>query len=76
MPRITTKGQVTVPKDIRELLGVTPGDQVEFTVTESRQVLVSRAISPSTFARYEGFLSRLAGRDPDQIVEEMRGESA
>ena len=74
MPRITTKGQVTVPKGIRELLGVSPGDQLEFLVTDSQQVLVRRAASGSSFARYEGYLAHLAGRDPDALVDEMRGE--
>jgi AbrB family looped-hinge helix DNA binding protein len=27
---ITSKGQVTIPKQIRDLLGVEPGDQLEF----------------------------------------------
>jgi AbrB family looped-hinge helix DNA binding protein len=28
--RITSKGQITIPKQIRDLLGVEPGDQLEF----------------------------------------------
>ena len=28
--RVTTKGQVTIPKDIRDLLGIEPGSDVEF----------------------------------------------
>jgi AbrB family looped-hinge helix DNA binding protein len=35
MPRVTTKGQVTIPKDVREALGIEPGDEVEFERTES-----------------------------------------
>ena len=27
---VTSKGRVTIPKDIRETLGVTPGDKVVF----------------------------------------------
>ncbi len=34
MPRITTKGQVTIPKKIRERFGVKPGDIVEFVLKE------------------------------------------
>ena len=30
MPRVTTKGQVTIPKRIREYLGLKPGSEVEF----------------------------------------------
>lgn len=31
--RVTVKGQVTIPKAVREHLGVIPGDSVEFAVT-------------------------------------------
>lgn len=31
--RVTVKGQVTIPKAVREHLGVVPGDRVEFAVT-------------------------------------------
>jgi len=29
---MTSKGQLTVPKELRELLGLRPGDKVEFSV--------------------------------------------
>ncbi len=32
---VTTKGQVTIPSEIRRLLEVEPGDKVVFRVTES-----------------------------------------
>ena len=35
MPRVTTKGQVTIPKEIREELGIEPGDDVSFERTDS-----------------------------------------
>ena len=31
---ITSKGQVTIPKDVRDRLGVHSGDRVEFVETE------------------------------------------
>ncbi len=34
MPRITKKGQVTIPKEIREKLGVRPNDIGEFVIKE------------------------------------------
>jgi AbrB family looped-hinge helix DNA binding protein len=30
--RVTTKGQVTIPQEIREQLGILPGAEVEFVV--------------------------------------------
>lgn len=32
--KITAKGQVTIPQDIREQLGLLPGSEVEFTVMD------------------------------------------
>ena len=34
MSRITQKGQVTIPKEIRDLFGIKPNDIGEFTVKE------------------------------------------
>ena len=37
---VTTKGQVTIPVEIRRAMGLKPGDQVAFLVEEGRTVLV------------------------------------
>lgn len=37
---ITSKGQVTIPKAIRELLGVRAGDRVSFFQTQDGQIVV------------------------------------
>jgi AbrB family looped-hinge helix DNA binding protein len=37
--RITSKGQVTVPKAVRDVLGIKEGDQVVFRVEGKRAVL-------------------------------------
>ncbi len=36
---LTNKGQVTIPKSIRDSLGLHPGDKLEFVITESREGL-------------------------------------
>jgi antitoxin PrlF len=38
--RITSKGQITVPKAIRETLGVEPGDRIAFRVQDDGRVVV------------------------------------
>lgn len=38
---VTTKGQVTIPIELREKLGIKPGDRVGF-VTEGERVLLQR----------------------------------
>ncbi|HET9593603.1 MAG TPA: AbrB/MazE/SpoVT family DNA-binding domain-containing protein [Solirubrobacterales bacterium] len=39
--RITSKGQVTIPKEIRDKFGMLPGTEVEF-VAEGREVKVQK----------------------------------
>lgn len=36
---VTSKGQVTIPKEIRELLGIIEGDKVLFMIEEDRVVV-------------------------------------
>ena len=37
---LTSKGQTTIPKDIRERLNLRPGDRLEFVIDEDGRVLV------------------------------------
>ena len=37
---VTTKGQVTIPKNIREILNIGKGDRVEFLVDENGSVTI------------------------------------
>lgn len=37
---LTTKGQITIPKEVREHLGVNTGDRLSFVVQEDGSVIV------------------------------------
>lgn len=37
--RVTSKGQITIPKEVRNALGINEGDQVVFRVEENHAVL-------------------------------------
>lgn len=37
---LTNKGQVTIPKDIRDFLYLHAGDKIEFTITKKNEVLL------------------------------------
>ena len=39
---MTVKGQVTIPKKVRDALGLSPGDDVDFDVNREGQVVVQR----------------------------------
>ena len=40
---VTSKGQVTIPKAVREILRVEAGDQVDFVVTDRGDIVVRGA---------------------------------
>ena len=42
---LTVKGQVTIPKNIRDALGLTPGTRVDFGVNKEGQVVILKAQS-------------------------------
>ncbi len=70
--RITTKGQVTIPKEVRERLGLRPGDELEFT-EEDGVFRLRKRVDPEVFKKYRGYLKELAGQCSDDLVREMRG---
>lgn len=43
---LTSKGQLTLPKDVREALGVGPGDRVDFVRMEDGNFAVMPATVP------------------------------
>ena len=54
--RITVKGQVTIPKKVREALCLSPGDSVEFQVNGSGEFVVHKAqpVTPLPASRRSG----------------------
>jgi AbrB family looped-hinge helix DNA binding protein len=77
---LTTKGQVTIPKAVRDHLGLTPGSEVEFVVDGDGHVRVRRAqaASDSFAARLERWRGRgikpdWQGLTTDEIMELLRG---
>jgi len=67
MPTVSEKGQVTIPKEFREKLGITPGSEVEFEEEDGKLVVRKEGVS---FDDYEGFLGR---RSSDEVMRELRG---
>jgi len=73
---VTSKGQVTIPKAVRDLLGIQPGTIVEFEVAEDGRVFLVRsgrkAGARNPFARIRGRAT--AGLSTEQIMQLTRGE--
>jgi AbrB family looped-hinge helix DNA binding protein len=70
--RMTSKGQVTIPQDLREQLGLEPGDEVRFTSTPDG-IRLEKTTRQSIFARYRGCLPHLRGQDVVALIRNRRG---
>ena len=74
--RLTEKGQVTIPIDVRERLGLQPGDDVTFTM-EGRSARLAR--TPGGRHRGRRVVQALRGRGDvalttDEIMALTRGD--
>lgn len=72
---MTSKGQVTMPKRLRDHLGLKPGAAVEFELATDGNVILKRGTRrpQSRFARLRGTLK--SGMTTDEITALTRGES-
>ncbi len=74
--KITTKGQVTIPREVREKLGLLPHSEVEFIV-EGNTVLLKKVESSESRGKrvVEGLRGRATVRmTTDEIMALTRGE--
>ena len=77
--RITTKGQVTIPQEIREQLGLLPNTEVTFDVVDG-EARLRKARAGGKLSRGDGVISRLRDVRPsnklstDEIMALMRGK--
>ena len=63
---LTSKGQTTIPKEIRDLLGLAPGDKLDFVVESDGRVV----LRPATLdVRQLRGLLRKRGRKPVSLGE-------
>jgi len=59
--RITSKGQVTIPQEIRERFGLLPNTEVEF-VAKRNSIHLVKSKNPARRTRGEALVHRLRGR--------------
>lgn len=77
--KVMAKGQVTIPKDIREVLGVTSGDRITFIVEGNTVRIVNSAIYAMQVLQKEmsGEAERVGLTSDDDVmalVKELRNE--
>lgn len=82
---VTVKGQVTLPKAIREAAGIRPGDRVVVRARSEGGVIVERQADPKKTDAYRDRLEEIARRRPmregpfgakesDEIMRLLRGD--
>ena len=74
--KVTTKGQVTIPKRVRDLLVLKAGSEVKFRYGPNREIILERADGGerplSKFAKFLGHAG--PGPSTDEIMAMLRGE--
>ena len=68
--RITSKGQVTIPVEIRERLGLLPDSEVEFAV-EGNAVRIRKARSRQRHGRGRSIVEHLKGKATARLTTEQ-----
>lgn len=79
--KVMAKGQVTIPKDVREVLGVASGDRVSFIVEGNTVRLVNSAVYAMQVLQNEmhGEAERAGLTSEEEImalVKELRSEDS
>jgi antitoxin PrlF len=49
--RITVRGRITLPREVRAALRLAPGDEVEFTVNDAGEIVLSKRATQPVRAR-------------------------
>lgn len=76
--KITSKGQITVPREVRHALGVKPGDKLVFE-QNGKDVSVRPVRNKSVFAKYRGIGNPGVASGRVAVVQktrELRGRAA
>ena len=76
---VTTKGQVTIPKPIRDAMGIGPNDRVAF-IREGERVLLQplrtlKAFRGAVKAKGSGSFTEERSRAKAAVAERLKGES-
>lgn len=79
--KVMAKGQITIPKDVRDVLGVSSGDRVTFIVEGPTVRMVNSAVYAMQMLQQDmaGEAARaglMSEDDVNALIREMRSEGA
>ena len=68
---LTSKGQITIPKEVREKMGISTGESLSFEEKEG-VFYIKKTFKKSPFDKWVGRLKAKKGRKTDEIITELR----
>ncbi|MFN2419883.1 MAG: AbrB/MazE/SpoVT family DNA-binding domain-containing protein [Gemmatimonadota bacterium] len=68
--KVGERGQVTIPKPLRDRLGIRPGEEVDFELDDGR-IILRRVVSPDPVHHLVGLIKERI--DVDEYLTETRG---
>ncbi len=76
--RISERGQITIPKPLRDRYGMGHNVEVEITPTDDGLLIRKRTAGDDAIDRVYGILKRIEGKglpidDVDEYIEDIRG---
>jgi AbrB family looped-hinge helix DNA binding protein len=74
MPRITSKGQITIPLEIRNKFSYLPGMEVD-VISEGNNVLIVKSKTENAFMKWLGRGKRRSRQRIDERVDQLRGRT-
>ena len=72
--KVTSKGQVTIPRDIRMKMGIKKGDKILFFEEDGKYILQNSAsvVLKNFQDSMEGEAERVGFNDPDDVVKYIK----
>lgn len=73
---LSSKGQVTIPQEIRNRLGVAAGDRIDFVPEDGQIVIRPSRNNPDPFAKQVGILGPFPGGEAGikEWIDDMRSD--
>jgi AbrB family looped-hinge helix DNA binding protein len=72
---VSEKGQVTIPKAVRDRLGLRPGTVLEFRA-EAGRLIATKTVAPDVFKKWRGSGRLPGGVSVDEHLKRARGPRA